>query len=136
MKSTCYLICSKAVIAGFILVAGFLNGCREKPGIPGFDSASWIGDQSGCSGIRSRLAAEVINSKNQFIGQRERRIMELLGKPDRNDLYERNQKFFIYYIEPGAGCAKPVAGPRMLVVRFNATGYCNELFIQRGFKTD
>jgi hypothetical protein len=113
----------------------FFMGCRESPGIAGFDSDLWIGDKSGCTDIRSGLAGKVIDAKENLMGQKENQIIRVLGKPDRSDLYKRNQKFFIYYLEPGPGCPDPVSSPGMLVIRFNATGYCNEVFLQRGFST-
>ena len=110
-------------------------GCRESPEMAGFDTELWISDKSGCGSVRNGLAGKIIDAKDKLLGEKESWVIRALGKPDRSDLYKRNQKFLIYYLEPGPDCPDQVSNPGMLIIRFNATGYCNEVFLQRGFST-
>jgi hypothetical protein len=58
-------------------------------------------------------------------------IVRLLGKPDRNELFTRNQKFFEYYLQPSPECNADSAGTAMkLVVRFNAMGLAKEVAVE------
>ena len=118
-----------------ILILFLLYSCSPPPLIKGFDSNSWLEDHDGCKGDRNSLAQQIIASKDKLMGKTEDRIMNTLGKPDRNELYDRNQKFYIYYLDPGKECNSPAPDPEMLIIRFSAVGICNEVFIQRGFST-
>jgi outer membrane protein assembly factor BamE (lipoprotein component of BamABCDE complex) len=118
-----------------ILILFLLYSCSPPPLINGFDSNSWVEDHDGCKGDRGSLAQQIISSKDKLLGKTEDRIMNTLGKPDRNELYDRNQKFYIYYLDPGTECKLPASDPEMLIIRFSAVGICNEVFIQRGFST-
>lgn len=69
--------------------------------------------------MESALTAEV----NKLRGLSEMDIVKLLGRPDENELYKRNQKFYSYYVTPGPDCPEHEDIPRKLVVRFNAMGY-------------
>jgi len=58
-------------------------------------------------------------------------VVALLGKPDQNELYRRNQKFFYYFIEPGTPCTGATEHPARLSVRFNAMGYAQLVVIDQ-----
>jgi hypothetical protein len=53
-------------------------------------------------------------------------IAELLGRPDESQLLDRNQKLYIYYLEPGPWCDKPNGNARRLILRINAMGFAKE----------
>jgi hypothetical protein len=58
-------------------------------------------------------------------------IVKLLGKPDRNELFKRNQKFFLYFIDPAPECVPgDSAVVQKLVIRFNAMGLAKEVAIE------
>lgn len=58
-------------------------------------------------------------------------IVELLGRPDRNELYKRNQKFYYYYLTPAPECANYNANSSTrLAIRFNAMGLAKEIMIE------
>lgn len=57
-------------------------------------------------------------------------LFELLGRPDENQLLERNQKFFTYYLEPGPGCDNPKEDAKKLILRLNAMGLAKEVTIR------
>jgi len=55
-----------------------------------------------------------------------------MGRPDKNELYRRQQKFYIYYLEPGSLCKESNQASdsaSYLSLRFNATGIVNEIFV-------
>jgi hypothetical protein len=55
-------------------------------------------------------------------------VIRLLGKPDENELYKRNQKFFYYFVHPSKACSDTVTlKPKKLVIRFNAVGLAKEV---------
>jgi hypothetical protein len=112
-----------------------LTSCIYTSQLKGFDTPSWIADHEGCSGGRQSQVELLLTSTDQLIGKSEDRILDILGKPERNELYGHNQKFYIYYIGPGPSCKSPDPDPEMLILRFSAVGICNEIFTQRGFST-
>ncbi len=57
-------------------------------------------------------------------------LVQLLGRPDENELLTRNQKFFIYYLEPGPQCKSPVDHAKKLVLRINAMSLTKETQIK------
>ncbi len=117
-----------AIFFVFLLIS-----CSDKPLIRNFDSKEWIGDAGACKGIRKNLVERIMSAKTSFLGKAEERIRNTLGKPDRVELYERSQKFYVYYLEPGPGCTIHENNPQMLMIRFSAVGLSDEIFTQRGF---
>jgi outer membrane protein assembly factor BamE (lipoprotein component of BamABCDE complex) len=67
--------------------------------------------------------------KNKLQGLTEMQIIALLGRPDQNELYSRNQKFYYYSLEPGKACGQNIE-PKRLSVRFNAVGRANEVELE------
>lgn len=57
-------------------------------------------------------------------------VVQLLGRPDENQLLERNQKFYTYYLEPGPLCENSKEGAKKLILRFNAMGLAKEVMIK------
>lgn len=63
-----------------------------------------------------------------MLAQPEPGIMAVLGKPERVELYKRNQKLFHYYLSGGPTC--PAGDSTVeVVVRFNAMGRAKEILI-------
>ena len=58
-------------------------------------------------------------------------VIALLGKPDENELYKRDQKFFYYFVQPSPSCKNAGAdNPKKLVIRFNAVGLAKEVSLE------
>jgi len=109
-----------------------LSSCANAPEIKGFSSEQWKSDREGCKGLRVQYADLILESKDQLLGKGEQLILNLMGRPDKNELYRRQQKFYIYYIQPGPKCtAQPAQtdSAKYLSLKFNATGIVNEVFI-------
>jgi hypothetical protein len=81
-----------------------LFSCAKSIDLEGFDVKTWMEDKGGCGGERKKLTGELIKIKKKFKGHTSEDIVATLGRPDREDLYSRNQKFYYYYIEPGIHC--------------------------------
>lgn len=115
----------------FLLLISLLleTGCRNKVSIEGFDVQKWRSDKGGCDGKRQQVKEDFIRIKNQLKGHTSSEIIEYLGKPDKEDLYTRNQKFYYYYLEPGKHCEKSleVSDAERIVIRFSAVDRATEI---------
>jgi len=110
-----------------ILISSF--GCGSKTSVS-FDSTMWKSDKNGCKKERLTLYKDVLNNQDELLGLNNRQIISLLGMPERNELYQRNQKFFIYTISPSSKCNNDYQGESLFMfIRFNAVGLSQELFI-------
>lgn len=113
-----------------ILIFIIAAGCGGKDiRIEDFDQQKWKEDQFGCKSDRIDLSKTLLDKKEELLGRSNGEIIEFLGKPDKTELYRRNQKFFHYYLTPGAECSATIqsGGPAIISLRFNATGLVNEI---------
>jgi len=117
------------------LISVLLSSCGPAPDTFGkLDLKKWRGDRGGCNGVRQSILpnfrAEIPNLK----GQRTNTIGELLGRPDINEIADRNQKFYIYFLEKGPQCDKPgvKSSSRSVAIRFSAIGLATEITFQNG----
>ncbi|MBT30425.1 MAG: hypothetical protein CMO01_12265 [Thalassobius sp.] len=93
-----------------------------------FSSSTWRQDKNGCSGERLKIQGNLEAVKDQLIGLSETEIRSLLGAPDKVQLFERSQKFYIYFIEPGAQCEeKEGKEGKSYHIRFNSINQVNEV---------
>ena len=61
-------------------------------------------------------------------------LEDILGKPDIQQLADRNQEYYIYYLEKGPHCEK-IKNPssaRTMAFRFSAMGLTTEITFQQG----
>lgn len=117
-----------------LLMASML-GCSSAPDQFGkLDLKKWRSDRGGCNGVRATLIpgfkAEVQNLK----GKTANTIGELLGRPDVNQIADRNQKFYIYFLEKGIHCNQPggKSMSRSVAIRMSAIGLATEITFQNG----
>lgn len=103
---------------------------KELPQLQGIDLKAWKADKGGCKGDRALFVESVNSQKDRLKALDEMQIIELLGRPDHNELYSRKQKFFIYLLEAGPACANKKEKARQLVIRFNAMGLAKEVYIE------
>lgn len=102
---------------------------KPLPDLAPIDLAQWKNDKGGCKQQRVNFIEELKNQKDELKGLSEKDIIALIGRPDHNELYKRNQKFYYYDIDPGKSCSDQVAG-HQLVIRFTAMGYAKEVSIE------
>ena len=118
-----------------ILFLFFCLACTSEPvEIEGFDNYVWKRDKWGCGRERSEMVAVLLDARQEIIGLSEAEVIRLLGKPDAQELYDRSQKFLIYYLEPNVNCSTPaeeVPLANAFFIRLNAMGLAQELFIRK-----
>lgn len=100
------------------------------PSLDGIDLVSWKNDKNGCGGQRATMIEALQNQRNKLESLTETQISELLGRPDQNELYKRNQKFYHYFLQPGPSCGKNTPKPLKLSIRFNATERAKEVVVE------
>jgi hypothetical protein len=107
-------------------------GCSKPlPTLENIDSKIWKGDRGACAGKRMVMLDAINNQKNKLLSLREMQIVELLGRPDGNELYERNQKFYYYNISPSKTCVQTDSLSIQLQIRFSAMGVAQEVVIKQ-----
>lgn len=109
-----------------------ISSCsKDLPELRGVDLNRWKDDKNGCSGKRASMLESLEAEKTKLTALSEMEIVALLGKPDQNELYKRNQKFYTYFVEPSAACTTDkVDHPKKLIIRFNAMGLAKEVSIE------
>ncbi|WP_026998325.1 hypothetical protein [Eisenibacter elegans] len=114
-----------------LLVLILLSGCETAPHLDNFDTKVWKADRYACQGQREALVSSLYQQRERLKGLNQAQIQLLLGKPDKQRLYERNQKFYYYYIKSGAHCQEGYhteAGlEQMLQLRISAVDMVIEL---------
>jgi len=106
---------------------------KDLPLLDGVDKKSWAADKNGCELKRSEMSNAIRSQKEKLLALNEMQIVQLLGKPDENELYKRNQKFYYYYLKPARECGAAFdnqATDTKLVIRFNAMGLAKEVTIE------
>src|SRR6478736_3166800 len=104
------------------LFAVLLVACgKPLPTLDGIDLKQWKEDRNGCNHFREKVIEELVPQKDKLLGLHEDDVIGLLGRPDQNELYKRNEKFFKYFLEPGPSCGKD-SSDVILSIRFNSVG--------------
>lgn len=117
-------------MAGVCFLAFSAFACNKPlPTITSFSTQTWQKDPHGCNGYRARTEAELAKEADNLRGLSQMQIVNVLGKPDQNELYKRNQKFFYYWLSGSPICGEKKVAKR-LSVRFNAMGYAKEVLIE------
>jgi hypothetical protein len=107
-----------------------LTSCgRPLPTMDGMNLSNWKNDRNGCLGTRAAVIRPLVDQKNKLQGLSEMQVIDLLGRPDQNELYKRNQKFYYYLLEPGKQCGR-LNQARKLSVRFTAMGVAKEIAVE------
>lgn len=115
-----------------ILSALLLFACRnDLPTLEGVDLEKWKKDKNACLGSRQLMESALRAEISKLKGLSEMDVIGLLGRPDQNELYKRNQKFYYYFISPGPGCVTADTIFHKLAVRFNAMGYAQLVSIEQ-----
>ena len=118
----------KKLFIVFILIAGACG--KPLPTLEGIDLKQWKDDKNGCNHFREKLIDTLVSQKDKLKGLSEDDIIALLGRPDQNELYKRNQKFFYYFVEASSKCEPSIETAKKLSVRFTAMGIAKEVIIE------
>jgi hypothetical protein len=116
---------------GLILIIFLISACSSKVDVKGVDLAQWKKDRNGCLGLRNIDLENFRAVKNDLLGKDNQALIKTFGRPDKVELANRSQTFFIYFIEPGPGCAadnKPEEALKV-IFRLNAISRVSEVTI-------
>lgn len=112
-----------------------LTACGPAPDTFGkLDLKKWRGDRGGCTGVRTMLLPAFRAEIQNFKGNSANTIGELLGRPDINQIADRNQKYYIYFLEKGSHCDRPSekSNSPSVAIRMSAIGLATEVTFQNG----
>ena len=114
-----------------VLLITAITGCGNPlPELANLDLDAWKDDKHACASYRSGNIESLRSQKDKLLALKESQIIELLGRPDRNELYKRNQKFFHYSLQADSTCSATQESALRLVIRFNAMGLAKEIAIE------
>ena len=122
----------KRIILAVVLFTG-LAACSPAPDTLGrLDLKKWRGDRNSCKNERKELADDFKAEQKQLLGKFIDDVGELLGRPDIQQLGDRNTKFYVYFLEKGVQCddiAKK-SEAKKVILKFNAVGLLSEITYQ------
>ncbi|GJM30454.1 MAG: hypothetical protein DHS20C17_30890 [Cyclobacteriaceae bacterium] len=105
--------------------------CQSQPHIESFDAIGWQSDTNGCQGFRLDQLEVLMDDQQELLGWNEPALTGYLGSPDYRELYVRNQKFLIYYLEPTWECGSVgKENPLRMYVRIDALGQSKEISLR------
>lgn len=100
-------------------LAILLTACYSQPVIENFDKSKWVQSIENCDGYRDQAVDELLKQQDKLLGKNQNEMINLLGKPLKNELYNRNQKFLYYRLD--------CKDEKQLMIVFDALGRTNEL---------
>jgi len=103
---------------------------KPLPALDNIDLQKWKEDKAGCGAVRKAVIPQLDQQREKIKSLSEVEVVELLGRPDKNELLKRNQKFYYYFLEPGPGCQSGSAEFKKLMIRFNAIGLAKDVTIE------
>jgi len=106
--------------------------CTEVPELENIDLKEWKQDKDACNEYRIEVVDNLLSQKGKLKGLSQNEMIHLLGTADKHQLYERSQKFFIYYLEPNENCNQYTEGYiKALYIRFNSLDQAVDFNIQK-----
>jgi hypothetical protein len=123
----------KAAFLSFFIIF-LLASCTHKPELNGLNVALFKKDRGGCNGDRVKQIAWLKSNKMTWKGVSSNDVEDILGKPDIQQLADRNQEYYIYFLESGEHCAKitNTSRSKTMAFRFSAIGLATEITFQNG----
>ena len=104
-----------------------LIACSSLPSIENFNPEQWKNDEQGCSSLRGQQVSALMEQRVKLLGLSEEKVIKLLGTPDETNLYQRTQKFLVYYSAPGPKCDQPLVNASRVEIRISALHVVNEV---------
>ncbi|MDX2194820.1 MAG: hypothetical protein NW207_00250 [Cytophagales bacterium] len=98
----------------------FLASCYRETKFKKFNPEYWKNDYNGCDGNREVQIKYLYDEKNVLIGVTEFQLREILGKPNKQYIYDRNKKKYIYYTSPGKQCHYVKYDAKILIADMDA----------------
>ncbi len=110
------------------------QSCDPLPELENFDAEAWKSDPKACAGKREALIDNLASQKDKLMGLGQNQVLKILGKPDIQELYARNQRFYIYFYLSGPQCNEADADINqggLVRIRFNAIDQMTEFVWQK-----
>ncbi len=106
----------------FCIVLISICSCDKKIQLGSFNPTRWQNDFNGCDGNREIQLRFLNGLKKDFEGLSETQLISILGKPNKQELKERNCKSYYYYCAPGKQCFMNLGAEKTayLIVEMNA----------------
>lgn len=120
----------KSRLLSFVLCLLLFSCGKAIPELKDIDLSEWKNDSNGCNGYRSSTQTSLQTQRDVLLGLDEMQLVSLLGRPDEQELYKRNQKFYYYHLTASSLCDPPVSISQRLIIRFNAVGLAKEVIIE------
>ena len=113
-----------------LIYAISITSCTGKLDAGDIDLEAWKNDRNGCLGLRMQDATELRKIKNTFLAKNNQEIIKTFGRPDRVELVDKSQSFFIYFLEPSDRCGtKTEKEPLKVLFRMNAINKVSEVTV-------
>jgi hypothetical protein len=116
---------------GLLFFVVQLVSCSGKVELANVDLENWKNDRNGCLGLRMDDLEDFREVKNELLGKNNQALIKTFGRPDKVELADRSQTFFIYFLEPGPDCPNPekTKDPLKAIFRLNAYSRVSEVTI-------
>jgi hypothetical protein len=113
-----------------IFIVG-IQACSSKIELKNVDLDNWKKDRNGCLGLRAQEIDDFKAVKDDILGKDNQALIKTFGRPDRVELANRSQSFYIYYFEPSTDCegVATTAEPLMAIIRLNALSRVSEVTV-------
>lgn len=116
-----------------ILVIVILStvSCSFKKDTGSMDIDNWKADRNGCKELRIKELTELERLKNTYLGADNQALIKTFGRPDRVELVDKSQSYFIYFLEPSGECegAETEKEPLKILFRLNSLSRVSEVTI-------
>lgn len=114
-----------------LLLVMLVTSCSPALDAGKINLENWKADRYGCKGLRMNDLDELQKIKNNFLGADNQALIKTFGRPDRVELFEKNQSFFYYFLEPSPNCdgVKTEKEPLRVLFRMNALSKVSEVTI-------
>ncbi|WP_245189400.1 hypothetical protein [Lunatimonas salinarum] len=113
-----------------ILLLILTSACGRVQDAGSIDLDAWKNDRMGCKGLRLQHVDELREIKNTFLAATNQELLKTFGRPDRVELADRSQSFFIYFLEPAEECGEGTKKePLKVLFRMNAINKVSEVTV-------
>lgn len=122
------------LVFGIISFAILFSACSGKVDLKNVNLENWKKDRDGCTGLRMQELEAFRVVKNDLLGKDNQSIIKTFGRPDKVELTDRSQSFFIYFIDPSPSCSNVDPNdelPMKVMLRMNAYSRVSEVVISR-----
>lgn len=122
------------ILTTFGLLLFLFTSCTNQPDLSGLDTEAFKADRGSCQGTREKQIEWLKMHKMTWKGVSSNDVEDILGKPDIQQLADRNQEYYVYFLEKGPHCdtMKNASKARTMAFRFSAMGLTTEITFQQG----